>query len=154
MNLDRYICLDSLASIWMWEMLEWLTLWNRGSIWMWAMLESLIIWNGGSMYLSSTLVVNKHYNSTFKPRKCIQWYKCNRVTPTKKTVAKDLPMQWPAHLAHNWQALHLSTEQHLCQPKIPLFTVAVSKSVCQIEAEKKSENKAKQYVFPSNKNII
>ena len=26
MNLD--ICLDSLASIWMWEMIEWFTLWN------------------------------------------------------------------------------------------------------------------------------
>jgi hypothetical protein len=32
MNLDIYIYLDSLTPIWMWEMLEWLILWNGGSI--------------------------------------------------------------------------------------------------------------------------
>ena len=32
MNLDRYKYLNLLTSIWMWEILEWLTLWNRGSI--------------------------------------------------------------------------------------------------------------------------
>mgnify|MGYP003702570193 CR=1 FL=1 len=31
MNLDIYIYLDSLASIWMWKILKWLTLWNGGS---------------------------------------------------------------------------------------------------------------------------
>ena len=94
MNLDILICLDSLTTIYMWEMLEWFTLWNGCSIWdQIACCWHQKVLTGIPTHTGSCRTSEPH---TQKP----DWDECSSVAQQKKAKAKAMHIHTFSQLRH------------------------------------------------------